>query len=233
MELLIYHDFAIQNKNKCYINLTNVKFNTHNSILRPMKLDKVDINILEILQKDGRASYRDIAKKVGVTTPTVASKVSMYEQMGITKGFSVMLNTDALGELSILLSVKCKPSDVSKVAKKLTKLDDIREVYLTGGSWLQAKATLIDTIQLNEFITQLSSIKEILDYEYKTIVETLKEEPRAVLSEGINAVIDCFYCRKPMHDKPVKIKLDGRDHFLCCNICAKEYKKKIAKLKGT
>jgi DNA-binding Lrp family transcriptional regulator len=196
-----------------------------------MKLEKVDIKILDILLNDGRASYRDIAKKVGVTTPTVTSKVNMYEQMGITKGFTLKLNTEALGELSILLSIKCKPSDVAKVANKLKKLDDIREVYLTGGSWLHAKATLIDTGQLNSFISELSSIKEILDYEYKTIVETLKEEPRAILSEGINAVIGCFYCRKPMHDKPVKIKLDGKDHFLCCNTCAKEYKKKYEKLR--
>lgn len=196
-----------------------------------MKLDKVDINILEILQKDGRASYRDIAKKVGVTTPTVASKVSMYEQMGILKGFSVNLDAEALGEISILLSIKCKPSDVSKIAKKLKGLEDVREVYLLGGSWIHAKATLIDSLNLNEFISKLSNIKEILDYDYKSILESIKEEPRAVLSEGINAVIGCFYCKKPMHDKPVKIKLDGRDHFLCCNTCAKEYKKKIAKLK--
>ncbi|MCK5560664.1 MAG: winged helix-turn-helix transcriptional regulator [Thermoplasmata archaeon] len=196
-----------------------------------MKLDKVDIKILEILQKDGRASYRDIAKKVGVTTPTVASKVSMFEQMGIIKGFSVKLDAEALGELSIVLSIKCKPSDVSKLAMKLKGLEDIREVYLLGGSWIQAKATLIDTLHLNEFISKLSKLKEILDYDYKTIIESVKEEPRAVLSDGINAVIGCFYCKKPMHYKPVKIKLDGRDYFLCCNTCVKEYKKKIAKLK--
>ena len=71
---------------------------------------------------------------------------------------------------------------------------------------------------------QLTKIEEIQDYDYKTIVGTVKEEPRAVLSEGVNAVLTCFYCRKPMHDKPVKIKLDGKDHFLCCETCEKEYK---------
>lgn len=196
-----------------------------------MKLDKVDVEILKILRKDGRASFRDIAKKVGVTTPTVSSKVGMYEQMGIIKGFGVFLDTDALGEITILLSVKCKPSDVPKLAEKLKEREYVREVYLVGGSWVSVKATLVDNIHLNEFIAELTTIEEILDYEYKPIVDTIKEEPRAVLSEGINAVISCFYCRKPMHDKPVKIKLDGKDHFLCCDTCAKEYRKKYEKLK--
>jgi DNA-binding Lrp family transcriptional regulator len=196
-----------------------------------MKLEKVDIQILKILQNDGRASFRDIAKKVGVTTPTVSSKVSMYEQMGIIKSFGAFLDADALGELSIILMVKCKPSDVPKVAEKLKVLEEVREVYLVGGSWINSKVTLTDTTHLNQFIADLTNIEEILDYNYNAIVNTIKEEPRPVLSEGVNAVLACFYCKKPMHDKPVKLKLDGRDHFLCCNTCAKEYKVKYDKLK--
>ncbi|UCG70159.1 MAG: winged helix-turn-helix transcriptional regulator [Thermoplasmata archaeon] len=196
-----------------------------------MKLEKVDVEILKILQNDGRASFRDIAKKVGVTTPTVSSKVGMYEQMGLIKGFGVKLSTDALGEISVLLSAKCKPSDVPNLADKLKDFEEVREVYLTGGSWVQAKITLIDTTHLNQFISQLTKIEEIQDYDYRAIVDTVKEEPRAILSEGVNAVLACFYCKKPMHDKPVKLKLDGKDHFLCCETCAKEYKKKYDKLK--
>lgn len=196
-----------------------------------MKLELVDIKILEILQKDGRASFRDIAKKVGVTTPTVSNKVNMYEQMGIIKGFSVRLSAEGLGEISILLSAKCKPSDAPKLAEKLKDFEEVREIYLLGGSWVSAKVTLVGTTHLNEFISQLAEIQEILDYDYKTIVGTVKEEPRAVLSQGINAVLKCFYCRKPMHDKPVKIKLDGKDHFLCCETCEKEYRIKYEKLK--
>lgn len=212
-------------------NFTNVKYNNSYIYAYNMKLDQVDVKILEILQRDGRASFRDIAKKVGVTTPTVSSKVAMFEQMEILKGFGAYLDTDALGEISVLLSVKCKPSDLPKLAEKLKYFEEVREIYLVGGSWVQAKATFIDNAHLNEFIAELTNIEDILDYDYKTIVDTIKEEPRAVLSEGVNAVLTCFYCRKPMHDKPVKIKLDGKDHFLCCNTCVREYKKKYEKLK--
>jgi DNA-binding Lrp family transcriptional regulator len=196
-----------------------------------MKLEQVDIKILEILQKDGRASFRDIAKQVGVTTPTVSNKVNMYEQMGLIQGFGARLSTEALGEISVLVTIKCKPSDAPQFTQKLKAFEEVREVYFVGGSWVHAKITLVDTTHLNQFIAKLSGFEEILDYEYKAIVDTIKEEPRAVLSEGVNALLTCFYCKKPMHDKPVKLKMDGRDHFLCCETCAREYKKKYEKLK--
>lgn len=196
-----------------------------------MKLEKVDVEILKILQENGRASFRDIAKRVGVTTPTVSNKVNMYEQMGLIRGFGVRLDTEALGEITILLTIKGKPSDIPKVADTLKNLDEVREVYLVGGSWMHTKVTLTDTTHLNQFIAGLTNMEDILDYDYKAIVDTVKEEPRPVLSEGINAVLACFYCKKPMHDKPVKIKMDGKEHFLCCETCAKEYRIKYEKLK--
>ena len=211
--------------------MTNVNLIYRKFYLQLMKLDKVDVEILKILQHDGRASFRDIAKKVGLTTPTVSSKVGMYEQMGILTGFGARLSAEALGEITVLLSAKCKPSDAPVLAGKLRDLEEVREVYLVGGSWIKAKVTLMDTTHLNQFISGLTGIEEILDYEYTTILETVKEEPRTVLSEGVNAVLTCFYCKKPMHDVPVKLKIDGRDHFLCCETCAKEYKKKYEGLK--
>lgn len=197
-----------------------------------MELDKIDIKILKILQEDGRASFREIAKKVGVTTPTVSSKIGMYEQMGILRGFRAQLNSEALGETSLLLTIKCKPSDATGLAAKLKEFAEVREVYIVGGSWIYCKVTLTDASHLGDFISGLTEIKEILDYDYKQIMSTVKEEHRAVLSEGVNAVLTCFYCKKPMHDKPVKLKMDGKDHFLCCEVCAREYKKKYEKLKA-
>jgi DNA-binding Lrp family transcriptional regulator len=131
---------------------------------------------LDLLQKDGRVSFRDIAKKVGVTTPTVSNIVSMYEQMDLIMGFSAFLNIDALGEISILLFVKCKPSDVPKFVMKLIALEEAGEANLIGGSWIHGKITLTDKTHLNKFISELTQIEEILEYDYNAIVETVKEE---------------------------------------------------------
>ena len=38
-------------------------------------LDDVDRKILRELQTDGRASFRDISSRIGVSTPTVSARI--------------------------------------------------------------------------------------------------------------------------------------------------------------
>jgi DNA-binding Lrp family transcriptional regulator len=193
-----------------------------------MELDSIDIKILEILQKDGRTSFREIAKELGITTPTVSKKVETFQKLGLLKGFSAILDAEKLNEITILLHIKCKPSDTKKLLDQLRKIENVRELYAIDGSRIYAKVTITD--KLNDFLTGLGEIKEIMDYEYHTITETIKEKPRAVLSSNLKLTVSCYYCKKLIKDEPVKIKLDGRSHYLCCNTCVERYKEKYKKL---
>jgi DNA-binding Lrp family transcriptional regulator len=194
-----------------------------------MNLDSIDIKILEILQKDGRASFREIAKELGITTPTVSKKVDTFKKLDLLKGFSANLDAEKLDEITILLYIKCKPTDTKKVLDQLRKTENVRELYGIDGSRIYAKVTITD--KLNDFLTGLGEIKEIMDYEYHTITETVKEKPRAILSNNLKLTVPCYYCKKLIKDEPVKIKMDGRSHYLCCNTCVERYEKKYKKLK--
>ncbi|UCF12994.1 MAG: AsnC family transcriptional regulator [Thermoplasmatales archaeon] len=194
-----------------------------------MNLDSIDIKILEILQKDGRASFREIAKELGITTPTVSKKVDTFKKLDLLKGFSANLDAEKLDEITILLYIKCKPTDTRKVLDQLRKTENVRELYGIDGSRIYAKVTITD--KLNDFLTGLGEIKEIMDYEYHTITETVKEKPRAILSYNLKLTVPCYYCKKLIKDEPVKIKMDGRNHYLCCNTCVERYEKKYKKLK--
>lgn len=194
-----------------------------------MNLDSIDIKILEILQKDGRASFREIAKELGITTPTVSKKVDTFKKLDLLKGFSANLDTEKLDEITILLYIKCKPTDTKKLLDQLRKTENVRELYAIDGSRIYAKVTLTDN--LNDFLTGLGEMKEIMDYKYHTITETVKEKPRAILSSNLRLTVPCYYCKKPIKDEPVKIKMDGKDHYLCCNTCVKQYKERYRKLK--
>jgi DNA-binding Lrp family transcriptional regulator len=197
-----------------------------------MKLDDVDIKILEVLQNDARKSLREIAKEVGASTPTVSAKLNTLTQLGVIKGFRTIIDADKLGETTVLLMVKSKPSDVDKVAKKLKKIGSVRELLVLSSSLIEIKATFTESSEVNNLLSSLSSIPEIQEYEYYTVLKAIKEEQRALVKDDISLLIECFYCRKPMHDAPVKLKIDGRDHYLCCNTCKREYKKKYEDLKS-
>ncbi len=58
-----------------------------------------------------------------------------------------------------------------------------------------------------------------------------KDLQRAALTDEAGLMIKCYYCGHMMKDEGVKIKLDGKYHYLCCSVCAKLYKEKYEKLK--
>ncbi|MDE1763328.1 MAG: winged helix-turn-helix transcriptional regulator [Thaumarchaeota archaeon] len=52
----------------------------------PFRLDDTDIAVLESLLKDGRKSFRQISREIGVTTPTVKQRYEKLVNMGLIKG---------------------------------------------------------------------------------------------------------------------------------------------------
>jgi len=61
-------------------------------------LDNTDWQILNELQKDGRMSHVAIGKKVGLTGPSVYSRIQRMEREDIIKGYSVHLNAEKVGQ---------------------------------------------------------------------------------------------------------------------------------------
>ena len=228
---MVYSNVDLQTLSKYYFHFTGVKYNRVNTIDNIMKLEPLDIKILELLEEDSRLSYREIAKKADTTTPTVSSKVETFKNIGLIRGFTTKISAEHLNEITILLHIECKPSDTEKIFERLGDRLDVRELYVIDGSQIHAKVTVLDPQSLNGFLEDLGKIEEIRNYSYKTITKTVKENCRAALFDGLNVTIGCFYCRKPMVDTPVKIKMDGNDHYLCCNSCAKLYKEKYEKIK--
>jgi DNA-binding Lrp family transcriptional regulator len=197
-----------------------------------MKLDKTDVMILSILKKDARKSFREIAKELDISTPTISSKISNLDELGVIKGYHADIDTESLSESSVILLIKCSPSDLNEAAEKLKELRGGTEVFVLSSSRIFLKITLQQPTELNNMLTSLASIDPIQDYEYYSIIDAVKEEPRAVIQEELSITLKCYYCKKQMKDEPVKLKLDGKNHYVCCNTCAKHYKEKYEKLKS-
>ena len=56
------------------------------------KLDKLDRQILSILQKDGRASHVNIAKRLGVGHTRVRDRILRMEEAGVIEGYRAVIN---------------------------------------------------------------------------------------------------------------------------------------------
>ena len=76
-------------------------------------MDETDVKILQQILSDARLSYRKIGEKIGVSPPTVLSRVQKLERNRIIRSYSAVLDHEKLGyDLTAIIEVTaCKRQD--------------------------------------------------------------------------------------------------------------------------
>ena len=62
-----------------------------------MTLDDVDVRLLEALQRDGRASYAELGRTVGLSASATTERVRRLEEAGVITGYTCEVDHDKLG----------------------------------------------------------------------------------------------------------------------------------------
>ena len=95
----------------------------------------VDRALLAALARDGRASYTDLAERVGLSVSAVHQRVRRLEQRGLITGYRASLDTKQLG-LPLTAFVSITPIDVAQpddAPSRLAHLDAIEECHSVAG----------------------------------------------------------------------------------------------------
>ena len=197
-----------------------------------MELDRTDVEILRALQGDARLSFRDLAHRIGVSVPTVSARVATLEQLGILRGYAAVVDADRLGQVSLLLTVRCQPAKADAVGDALAAMDEVRWAARARGSRVLAEAVLPRQEYVDGFLEQVEGMDGVTEYEHHVATKRLKDLPRAMISDRLSTTLTCFQCRKGIEGEPIKLKMDGRDHYLCCRSCEKLYAGRYEKIKA-
>jgi len=99
-------------------------------------MDEADLRIIETLAKNSRASFRRIAKELGVSTDTVIRRYQRLEKEGeiqptITVDY-VKLGFEALAYFAVRVFAK---SDVSKIIEEIAKIPNVTTIMKATGSY--------------------------------------------------------------------------------------------------
>ena len=99
-----------------------------------MKVDRLNWQILEELQKNARAPLTEISKKVGLSSPSVSERIQKMEEAGILKGYGAILDMEALGySLGVYISIKIRFGQVKSFEEFIKTVPEICECHkLTG-----------------------------------------------------------------------------------------------------
>jgi Lrp/AsnC family leucine-responsive transcriptional regulator len=95
----------------------------------------VDHALLAALAREGRASYTELAEKVGLSVSAVHQRVRRLEQRGLITGYRAMLQPKALG-LPLTAFVSITPIDVAQpddAPARLAHLSAIEECHSVAG----------------------------------------------------------------------------------------------------
>lgn len=100
-------------------------------------LDAIDLHLLALLQKDGRATHRELARQVDLSPPGLQKRLRKLEDSGVIQGYAALLDRQALGlDLLCFVQVTLAHHEPQMIARFRDELGQIPEVlechHLTG-----------------------------------------------------------------------------------------------------
>ncbi|MBB3052605.1 Lrp/AsnC family leucine-responsive transcriptional regulator [Prauserella isguenensis] len=118
-------------------------------------IDDVDRTLLAALNEDPRLSKSALARRSGLSTPTVSSRIARLERLGVIRGYRLELDPAALGYLiSAWVRVRPGPGQLPKVIELAEHTPEISECHRVTGD---------DCFLLHVHAPSLSSLERILD----------------------------------------------------------------------
>lgn len=118
-------------------------------------LDRVDAKLLAALAEDARISVAELARRVGLSPPSVSERLRRLEEGGVIEGYTVEIDPAALGlPVAAWLRVRPVPGEMKRVAEILQSLPEIVECDRVTGE---------DCFIARVHVKSMSHLEEVID----------------------------------------------------------------------
>lgn len=102
-----------------------------------MAVDRIDRQILQELQRDGRLSNAELAERVGLTPSPCLRRVNRLEQDGVIRGYRARLDPAAVGRgfqafVSVVMAKEDRPT-VAEFERRIAELPEVVEAMRLFG----------------------------------------------------------------------------------------------------
>ncbi len=102
-------------------------------------LDRIDLSILKLLQENARATVKEIATKVHLSTTPVHERIKRMEQSGVIKQYATLVDhTKVKKGLMVICYVSLKEHSKNagiKFIKSINALNEVVECYNISGEF--------------------------------------------------------------------------------------------------
>jgi Lrp/AsnC family transcriptional regulator for asnA, asnC and gidA len=142
-------------------------------------IDKIDHDILRILQKDSSTPFVNVAEKIGVTDGTIHQRIRKLKKSGVIKRFTVELNNEKVGnDFITYATLTIEPGYIGDVSKEISnhpQIQEIHEVHTMGQLLIKIRASSPEETR-NIIVEKLGKIEGITNTELIPVYKTWKEQ---------------------------------------------------------
>jgi len=144
-------------------------------------IDRLDLRLLDILQRHGALSVAEVAAQTRLSTTTCWRRIQQLEQTGVIKGRVALLDRNALGlDVTIFAHVKLATTGRDAIAEFEAAIRDRAEVlecYTLTGEWDFLLKIVTKNIKAYEafYLDYLSRIACVRSVNSSVAVTVIKE----------------------------------------------------------
>jgi Lrp/AsnC family transcriptional regulator for asnA, asnC and gidA len=144
-----------------------------------MRIDRLDLQILRSLSRDGRKPFREIARELDVSDATIRKRVRRMQKDEIIRQFNVLINYEKMGKfMKAFIGLNVNPLQITNIVKELENYPDIQVMYRTTGGWdIFVEVIFQDMQELNWFIENKLNIVGIISSEVNVVIGPYKRCP--------------------------------------------------------
>jgi len=146
---------------------------------KEVEIDEIDRKIINILVKNGRASFSDIGRELGIGISTAFKRINDLLENGIIKRATILLDNEKVGlNATAFIGIVCDKKNKESILMELRRIEEIVEIHETLEHYdFIIKIRNSDIKNLKEkVINRLLSIDGVLETNVSLVLKTVKEE---------------------------------------------------------
>jgi DNA-binding Lrp family transcriptional regulator len=150
--------------------------------MRRVKLDRIDLQILQDLQEDGRITNVELARRAGISAPPCLRRVRALEEAGYIKGYHADLDAEELGFEVTFFALIGLDSQSETVLNGFETLvggwSEVRECHMARGpDDFVLRLVARNTAHENELTQRLTSASHVVTVKTIQVIRTAKDTP--------------------------------------------------------
>jgi Lrp/AsnC family leucine-responsive transcriptional regulator len=140
-------------------------------------MNALDTKIVGLLIKDGRASFAEIARQLGVSRAHTRERVQQLIDAGVIEQFTAVINPEKLGKaISAFFDVKVAPQGIESISQELSQRPEVVSLYVMSDMQSLHIHTLTESTEaLERFASRyLFSREHVVSVDCKTLLNRIK-----------------------------------------------------------